>query len=274
MTDLRLDVSDGVATVTIDRPDKYNAMTLDMWHQLTTVVSTVEKNDAIRVLLLTGGHNFSAGADITEFQNVRRDAAAGRRYDAVVDEAEQALTQLRIPTIAVVRGFCIGGGCEIALSCDIRLVADDSVFAITPAKVGLVYSVTGTRRLVDTVGPAWAKQILFTAERIDAQTALRIGLVNEVHTDSQVMERAHEVAHAIARGAQTSITSSKILVERILRHRTDQDDLSANALCDAAYDSRDYAEGVAAFIEKRAPDFGYRSDTEEISSHRRRATTT
>ncbi|WP_326568818.1 enoyl-CoA hydratase-related protein [Amycolatopsis rhabdoformis] len=253
MSALELTVSGGVATLRINRPEKRNAMTSEMWRQVPSLIASVAADDAVRVLVLTGEPHFSAGADIGEFGRVRSDPARGRAYDAVVEEAEQALTRLGKPTIAAVRGYCIGGGCELALACDLRVAAAGARFAITPAKVGLVYSLTGVQRLVDTVGPAWAKQLLFTAEQISASTAERIGLVNEVVPDDRLADRVSALAASIRHGARTSVTGAKFLVERLARSAVP--DAATAALYDQAYSGADYAEGVAAFLEKRPPSF-------------------
>ncbi|MCI2422934.1 enoyl-CoA hydratase-related protein [Saccharopolyspora sp. K220] len=255
MNALELTVSNGVATLRINRPEKRNAMTLAMWRRLAVLAGEVAADDAVRVVVVTGGPDFCAGADIGEFGQVRGDPARGREYDGVVEEAEQALTRLPKPTIAAVRGYCVGGGCEIALACDIRVAAADARFAITPAKVGLVYSLTGVQRLVDTVGSAWAKQMLFTGSQVDASTAERIGLVNEVVPADQVAARAFSLSDSIKRGARTSVTGSKVLIERLLRSRASPPGADTDALYDKAYSGVDYAEGVAAFLENRPPSF-------------------
>ncbi|HEX3649246.1 MAG TPA: enoyl-CoA hydratase-related protein, partial [Pseudonocardiaceae bacterium] len=161
---------------------------------------------------------------------------------------------LGIPTIAAITGFCIGGGCEIALACDIRLAADDARFGITPAKLGIVYNFTSTRQLVAAVGPAWAKQILFSGDLIDAATALRIGLVNETCPVDGLFDRVAELAGTIASLARVSVHGAKQLVGRIGDGQVDEDEAVA-AVYEKAVLSAEYAEGVAAFLEKRQPNF-------------------
>ena len=254
MSDILVHKADQIATLTINRPEKRNAMTLAMWQALPDLMADVEDDPAIKVLLVTGGAHFSAGADISEFRTVRKGATGGRTYNAAVEAGETALAELTKPSIAVVHGFCIGGGCELALACDVRLAGDGARFAITPARIGLVYSMSGTRRLVDTVGPAWAKQILFTGDQMSAEQALRIGLVNEVHPSEELDGRARELASSIATRAQTSVLSSKAIVGRILRGQQTED-AGVEAMYEHGYTSRDYAEGVAAFVEKRTAVF-------------------
>src|SRR3954471_9626991 len=188
---LRMETVGPVATLTIDRPAKRNAMSFEMWSAIPDLLASVP--DTARVLLIQGGDHFSAGADISEFESLRSGADGASRYGDVVHAAERAIALFDRPTIAVVNGVCVGGGCEIALACDTRIAADDARFGITPAKLGIVYNLTSTKKLVEAVGPAWARQILFTADIVDAATALRIGLVNELHPAATLAGRAKEL---------------------------------------------------------------------------------
>ncbi|GAA3813103.1 enoyl-CoA hydratase-related protein [Sphaerisporangium flaviroseum] len=251
---LRLDGSGPVATLTIDRPAKRNALSLEMWAALPSIMQAVEDDDAVRVLVVRGNEHFSAGADIGEFRTHRRGAAAARRYSEIVHAAERAIATLRKPTIAAVSGYCLGGGCEMALACDLRIASEDARFGITPAKLGIVYSLASTKQLVDAVGPAWARQILYTGDHLDAATALRIGLVNEVHPANDLPARVRELAGTIASRAPVSVRGSEEIIARIL-HGQHADDDPVRALYDASYTSAEYAEGVDAFLEKRPPRF-------------------
>jgi len=251
---LRLDVDGAVATLTIDRPAKRNAMSFEMWSAVPGLLGKVEADDAVRVLLIKGTDHFSAGADIGEFGTLRRDAEGASRYSAAVHAAERAIATCPKPTIAAITGNCIGGGCEIALACDLRIAAQDARFGITPAKLGIVYHLTSTKQLVDAVGAAWAKQILFTGDILDAATALRIGLVNELHPAPELAGRAEQLARTIAQRAQISVRGAKTIVSRLVAGQTD-DDEAVHVLYALSVASDDYAEGVAAFLEKRAPRF-------------------
>ncbi len=253
MSEITLTKSGRTATLRLERPEKRNAMTLDMWRRIPELVAEVEDDPDVRVLLVAGGQHFSAGADIVEFTTVRSTVSGGRLYDKVVEAAEDALAGLSKPTIAVISGYCIGGGCELALACDLRVSAADARFAITPSKVGLVYSMTGSRRLVEAVGPAWAKQLLFLGDQISAETALRIGLVNEVLPPEEVVPYAVAMAERLAGRAQVSVTSSKRIIGQILAG--EREDETVHALYEKGYSSADYAEGIAAFTEKRPPRF-------------------
>ena len=187
-----------VAVLTIDRPEKRNAMSFDMWSALPSLLDKVAGDDSVRALVIQGTDHFSAGADISEFTSLRADPAGAKRYSEAVHNGERAIATLEKPTIAAIKGVCVGGGCEIALACDLRIASNDARFGITPAKLGIVYNATSTKRLVEAVGPAWASQILFTADLVDAATALRIGLVNELHAPDDVVPRALKLAETMA----------------------------------------------------------------------------
>jgi enoyl-CoA hydratase/carnithine racemase len=249
---VRLEIDGPVATLTIDRPAKRNAMSFEMWSALPVLLGEVEADESVRALVVRGTDHFSAGADISEFSTLRADPAGARRYGAAVHAGERSIATLAKPVIAAVTGVCVGGGCEIALACDLRVAAPDARFGITPAKLGIVYNATSTKRLVEAVGPAWARQILFTAELVDAATALRIGLVNELCDDP--VARARDLATTMASRSQVSVHGAKTIIARITDGRHAEDE-SAHALYETSVRSADYAEGVAAFLEKRPPRF-------------------
>jgi enoyl-CoA hydratase/carnithine racemase len=251
---LSLETVGPVATLTIDRPAKRNALTFEMWSALPGLIDRVARDESVRVLVLRGGEHFSAGADIGEFSTLRTGAEGAARYGAAVHDGERAIATLGKPTIAAITGFCIGGGCELALACDMRIAADDARFGITPAKLGIVYSFTSTKQLVDAVGPAWAKQILYTGEVLDAATALRIGLVNETHRAAELDARVKELSELVAGRAQVSVRGAKTIVNRISDGQHEEDD-TVRALYDEAVHSAEYAEGVRAFLDKRTPRF-------------------
>jgi len=248
---LTVETTGPVATLRIDRPAKRNAMSFEMWSAIPGLLASVR--DTARVLVIRGGEHFSAGADISEFETLRSGAEGAARYGDAVHAAERAIASFPRPTVAVINGFCIGGGCEIALACDLRIAANDARFGITPSKLGIVYNFTSTKQLVDAVGPAWARQILFSGEIIDAATALRIGLVNELHAPQELAGRAKELAEVIAGRSQVSLAGAKRIISMITDGQ--QEDDSVRALYDDAVHSGDYAEGVRAFLEKRPPRF-------------------
>jgi enoyl-CoA hydratase/carnithine racemase len=248
---LELSATGPVATLTINRPAKRNAMSYEMWSALPGLMAQVSADERVRVLVIRGGEHFSAGADIAEFSTLRRGAAGAAHYGEAVHNGERAIARLDKPTIAAISGFCVGGGCEIALACDLRVAAADARFGITPAKLGIVYNFTSTKQLVDVVGPAWAKQILFSADLIDAATALRIGLVNEVVESLDA--RVKELSEQIAGRAQVSVRGAKKIINSITDGGHEDD--FVRALYAEAASSADYAEGVSAFLEKRPPRF-------------------
>ncbi|HEX3790440.1 MAG TPA: enoyl-CoA hydratase-related protein [Pseudonocardiaceae bacterium] len=251
---LRLTVADRLATLTIDRPERRNALSFQMWSAIPELLAPLAGDPDVRALVIKGTDHFSAGADISEFSTLRADAAGARRYGAAVHAGERAIAELELPTIAAITGFCIGGGCEIALACDLRIAADDARFGITPAKLGIVYNFTSTKQLVAAVGPAWAKQILFSGDILDAATALRIGLVNELCPAGSLSSRVAELAARIGSRAPVSVRGAKDIIGRIVAGQDDEDD-GVRALYDEAVGSAEYAEGVAAFLAKRTPRF-------------------
>ena len=207
-----------------------------------------------RVLRGTPGGPFSAGADISEFRTLRGDPEGARLYGLAVEAGEQELIRFPKPTVALVEGFAIGGGTQLAVACDLRVCGEDSRFGVTPAKLGIVYALPSTARLVEVVGPAWARWILLTGELLDAATALRTGLVHEVVAPGQVEERAYALARLLASRAQVSLVGGKALVDRAVAGRLEED-AEVQALYERSWTSPEYAEGVAAFLAKRAPDF-------------------
>jgi len=255
MDELRLELSAPVATITIDRPDKRNALNLAMWRAIPGHVAAVQADPRVRALVIRGAGDgpFSAGADIAEFTTVRQGALAPA-YSTAVHAAETALAGLTKPTVALIQGWCVGGGCEVALACDLRIADDTTRFGITPSKLGVVYNQTSTARVVEVVGAAWARYILLTGELIDAATALRIGLVHEVHPVAEVAAAAYRLAGVLAQRAPVSIVGGKAMISRAA-HGTATEDDWAHRWYDASFTSAEYAEGTAAFVAKRAPDF-------------------
>ena len=246
----------GVATIAFTRPDKHNAVSYAMWHALGRLMPTLAADDAVDVVVLRGtpGGPFSAGADIAEFQTLRADADGARRYGEAVEAGEQALIAFPKPTVALIEGFAIGGGTQLAVACDLRVCETGSRFGVTPAKLGIVYALGSTARLVEVVGPAWARWILLTGDLVDATTALRIGLVHEVVEPGQVQARAYALAATMAGRARISLEGGKELVARAAAGRLDVDE-DVHELYRRSWTSEEYAEGVAAFLAKRTPDF-------------------
>jgi enoyl-CoA hydratase/carnithine racemase len=247
---------EGVVTIGLDRPDKHNAISFAMWSALARLLPVLGADDAVDVVVLRGtpGGPFSAGADISEFTSLRAEPAGARRYSEAVAAGEQALICFPKPTIALVEGFAIGGGTQLAVACDLRVCDTTSRFGITPAKLGIIYALGSTARLVETVGAAWARWILLTGDLLDAQQALRIGLVHEVVAAGEVEARVYELASTLAQRARISVTAGKDLIDRAYAGRVEED-ADVLDLYHQSWTSQEYAEGVAAFLAKRAPDF-------------------
>jgi enoyl-CoA hydratase/carnithine racemase len=253
---MNVSLQDGVATIELRRPDKRNAISYAMWQAFGRLMPVLASDDAVEVVLLRGtsGGPFSAGADIAEFRTLRADPVGARSYGEAVESGERAIIDFPKPTVALIEGFAIGGGTQLAVACDLRICGEGSRFGVTPAKLGIVYALPSTERLVETVGAAWARWILLTAELLDAATALRIGLVHEVVPDDRVAGRALEVARTVASRAQVSLRGGKAMVHRVVTAQLDED-AEVRAIHEASWASAEYAEGVAAFLAKRAADF-------------------
>ena len=243
-----------IAHLVIDRAEKRNALTQAMWEALPALIDQAMINPDVRVMIMRAAQPgaFSAGADITEFAEGARDPAWRQKNQAAIRRAMESLSLAPKPVIAQVEGDCIGGGCGLALACDFRIAAPAARFGITPAKLGLVYSLHDTKLLVDLVGAAAAKRILFTARLIDAAEALRIGLIDEVSAASG--DAAQALAHDIAAVSPHSVRASKAMIGRILQGQG-QDDAATLAQFADAFDGPDFAEGVAAFLGKRKAEF-------------------
>ncbi|MFJ9625787.1 enoyl-CoA hydratase/isomerase family protein [Streptomyces sp. NPDC101181] len=237
-------VEDGVATLVIHHPAKRNAMTSAMWRSLPELLERLADDPAVRVLVLTGaGDTFCAGADISTL----REGAGEAQVLAVA--AEEALAAFPRPTLAAVRGYCVGGGSQLAAACDLRFAEEGASFGVTPAKLGIVYAASSTRRLVALVGPAAAKHLLFSGELIGTGRALRTGLVDEVLPPGGLDERVARYVRVLASRSQLTQAAAK----EFATGRTDRDGYWAGE----ARGSGDTAEGVAAFLERRAPRFTY-----------------
>ncbi len=257
MTDgIQFDKDGATATLTLARPAKMNAVSHAMWSAVPDVVAEVEADPAIRVLVLTGaGDHFSAGADIGEFRELRGTPEGAAVYDDAVEKAVRALTGMRKPSVARIRGNCIGGGCQLSVACDFRFAARGSRFGITPAKLGIVYDFASTRRLVALVGPARARYLLLSAQLFDADRAYGIGLVDEVVDDDGLEEATADFVRTLCSRSQTSVRGMNEIIERITEGQRDSD-AAVQALRAEAVAGEDYAEGVAAFLERRPPNFG------------------
>lgn len=247
---LRLETAGPIAHLLIDRATKRNAFTQAMWELLPDLIAQAMADDGVRVVILRAAEPgaFSAGADIAEFGAGARDPEWRAANQAAIARAQITLARAPKPVIASIEGDCVGGGCGLALACDLRVASNTARFGITPAKLGLVYSLHDTKLLVDLVGPAQAKRILFTAQLIDAAEAHRIGLVDLLDADPI------ELAMTIAAGSPHTVREAKAMVRRILDGQA-HDDAETSALFAEAFTLPDFAEGVAAFLAKRKAEF-------------------
>ncbi|MCO8305549.1 MULTISPECIES: enoyl-CoA hydratase/isomerase family protein [Streptomyces] len=243
---LEHEVADGIATVVIRHPAKRNAMTPGMWQALPPLLDRLAADPAVGALVLTGhGDTFCAGADIGSLN------ATYEETTGLALPAEEALAAFPKPTLAAVRGYCVGGGCQLAAACDLRFAEEGARFGITPAKLGIVYSPGSTRRLVELVGPATAKFLLFSGELIDTERALRTGLVDEVLPAGGLDKRVAEFARVLVSRSRLTQAAAKEFAagpaapDRVA-HWREQARLSEEA-----------AEGIAAFLERRVPRFGW-----------------
>jgi enoyl-CoA hydratase/carnithine racemase len=242
--ELRVTVRDSVASVVIDNPAKRNAMTPSMWRRLPEVLDALAGDASVRAVVLTGaGETFCAGADITSL----REGDGGPRGLAVT--AEEALAAFPTPTLAAVRGYCVGGGLQLAAACDLRFAAEGSSFGVTPAKLGIVYGAASTQRLAGLVGPATTKYLLFSGELVDAPRALRTGLVEEVLPGAELDKRVAEFTAVLAARSQLTQAAAKDFADG----RTGEDRVTHWEA--QARGSGEAAEGVAAFLERRQPRF-------------------
>ncbi|MGW3493482.1 enoyl-CoA hydratase/isomerase family protein [Streptomyces sp. NPDC001020] len=235
-------VTDGVASVVIHHPAKRNAMTAGMWEALPPLLEMSAADPGVRVLVLTGeGGTFCAGADISTLRG------SPEKAQTLAVRAEEALAAFPKPTLAAVRGHCVGGGAQLAVACDLRFADQDALFGVTPAKLGIVYPGSATRRLTSLVGPGTAKYLLFSGELIDAERALRTGLLDEVLPEDELDKRVAEFTRLLVSRSQLTQAAAK----EFANGRTDRDAYWAGQ----ARGSGDTTEGVAAFLERRQPRF-------------------
>ncbi len=245
-----------IGHLVFDHPERRNAVTVEMWRAIPEAAWALDADEAVRVVVLRGAGDvaFVSGADISEFERLRTGAAAAE-YDRLNRAAFDALAGLEKPLLAAIHGFCVGGGLALALTADLRLAAEDAVFAIPAARLGLGYGAHGIQTLLRLVGPARTQEILFTARRFGAQEALAMGLVNAVLPKPQLEEQVERMAETIAGNAPLTVRSVKRIVRELGREPELRDRDGMEAGLRACFESEDYREGVAAFLEKRRPRF-------------------
>lgn len=248
---------DGVGWMILNNPERHNAISLEMWDAALEIMADFRADPAVRVMVLTGagGKAFASGADISKFKDERQEAEALARYQDTTQRAYAAIQAMPIPTIAMVRGYCIGGGTAVAVCCDLRICNEGAKFGIPAAKLGLGYGMGRAKPLVDVVGPAYAKEMFFTGRQFDAQEALRMGLVNRVVADEALEAHVQDMARTIAENAPLTVRCAKAVVGELMKDAQERDVAATERAVQACFHSADYKEGQAAFMEKRKPRF-------------------
>ncbi len=250
-------VDGGVGWMVFNNPERHNAISLEMWEAALEIMAAFTADLNVRVMVVTGagGKAFASGADISKFKDERQEAAALAHYQATTQQAYSAMQGMAIPTIAMIRGYCIGGGTAAAVCCDLRICTENAKFGVPAAKLGLGYGMQRAQPLVDLVGPAYAKEMFFTGRQFDAREAERMGLVNRVVADDQLESTVQELARTIADNAPLTVRTAKLVVGELMKDARDRDVAATERAVEACFASADYTEGQAAFAEKRKPRF-------------------
>jgi enoyl-CoA hydratase/carnithine racemase len=254
---LLVDVDGGIAEVTFNQPEKHNALSIEILRALPGALGALQADPAVRVVVVTGAGDraFVSGADISEFGNVRTSPEARADYDRSMADMGHAWRNLEKPIIAMIRGYCIGGGLLTALQTDIRIAAVGSQFGVPAARLGLGYGYGGVEALVALVGPAYAAEILFSARRFTAEEALRVGLINRVVPADELRATVMDLARAITDNAPLTVAACKVAIAQTQQTPERRDTARLADMVEACFRSQDYREGQAAFLAKRAPRF-------------------
>jgi enoyl-CoA hydratase/carnithine racemase len=249
--------AEGVGVITFNNPAKRNAMSLDMWEGLGFALVDLRDDADIRVVILRGAGDkaFVSGADISQFEKTRHNAEASEEYSKRSAAQRALLADFPKPVIASIRGFCFGGGIQVAMSADIRIAAEDSQYSIPAAKLGIAYGYDGLKHLVSLVGPSQARLLMFTGTRIPSSEAVRIGLVDRVVPDTELWDATMEIARIISNNAPLAIKAAKVTIAQVLKDATDRDMDAVRQVGLDCMDSEDFREGRRAFMEKRKPQF-------------------
>ena len=247
----------GVGYLIFNNPERHNAVSLEMWDAASEILADFASDKSIRVVVLTGagGKAFVSGADISKFESERATLEATRHYNATVEKAYAGIQDFPKPTIAMIRGYCIGGGLGLATCCDLRICSDNSRFAVPAAKLGLGYSYAGLRRLCDIVGPAFAREIFFTARQFDTEEARIMGLVNRVVPGAELESYVKNYAETIAANAPLTVKAVKYIVGEVMKDESKRNLARCTELVEQCFASKDFIEGRRAFMEKRKPSF-------------------
>ena len=246
-----------VGKLIFNKPAKRNATSSDMWEAIPVIMDEFEKDPAIRVVVVTGAGDqaFVSGADISEFEKARSTPEQVAYYDKIGEIANARLAKCAKPTIARIRGFCVGGGVAVSLTCDIRIASENSKYGVPAARLGLGYRAAGLKTLMALVGPANAKEIFFTARHFSSQEALAMGLVNRVVPDAELDSYVDNYCKLIGENAPLTMHAAKRTIEELARLDGKPDFGRLTGLVKECFDSEDYIEGRRAFMEKRRPVF-------------------
>ena len=247
----------GIGWIIFNNPARHNAVSLEMWQALSEVLNAYAEDREVRVIILRGEGEkaFVAGADISQFKEKRSSPEAVQHYNTTADDAAEALRSSPKPTIAMIRGYCIGGGTGIAVNCDIRIAAEDAKFGVPAAKLGLGYRFAGIKRLADVVGPSFAAEIFYTGRQFNGQEALQMGLVNRLVPVAELERYTRDFAATLASNAPLTIASVKRALLEYGKDPAQRDLALCQKMVDDCYASEDYKEGQTAFMEKRKPAF-------------------
>jgi enoyl-CoA hydratase len=246
-----------IGWLVFNNPERRNAISIDMWEGIPQALDRFEADPAIRAIVLTGAGDkaFVSGADISQFDQARADSAGVQRYEEIAEGAQLRLQHCDRPVLAMIRGFCLGGGLNIALACDLRIAADDARLGIPAARIGLGYRASSTKNLVDTIGPANAREVLLTARQLNAGEALAMGLVNRVVSATTLLDAVLDYCGMFADNAPLTMRTAKRIIRELLKSHAGVDIAACRAYVRECFESADYAEGRRAFKEKRRPIF-------------------
>jgi enoyl-CoA hydratase len=246
-----------IGWIVFNNPARRNAVSVQMWEALSEIVRDYARDPAIRVIVLrgAGGKAFVSGADISEFEQKRATPEATEAYRRLSERATLELQYVNKPTIAMIEGFCIGGGVSVALSCDLRIACESARFGVPAARLGLGYELSGVRKLVQVVGPAFAKEIFYTARQFTAQEALAFGLINRAVPDADLESYVGSYAAMIGANAPLTVASIKTIIGEAMKDESQRDEALCDRVVDQCFNSDDYVEGRRAFMEKRQPVF-------------------
>jgi enoyl-CoA hydratase len=251
------EVDGPIGWLIFNNPARRNAVSLDMWQAIPEIIDAYERDPAVRVIVLRGAgdKSFVSGADISEFEKNRSSPEAVAHYEEVGNAAQARIQNATKPTIAMIHGFCMGGGVGVALNCDLRIAAESAQFGIPAAKLGIAYRLGGIIKLLELVGPAYAKEIFYTARRFTAAEAHQMGLVNRVLPDGDLDPFVRSYCAMMAENAPLSLAAAKGIIAEVTKQAPHVDRARCEEMVKRCFASEDYVEGRRAFMEKRKPQF-------------------